>query len=132
MVLGPTQLSASLLEATHTATSLPWWASIPATTLAVRAALLPLSIKAKSASANLVLLDAAVAKSRAISQAVDPVVAKQLGRMRLVHMVYTLLRQRHGTPPSLRWYWINAAVQVGGASSFEYQLLTNCWSRGYL
>lgn len=46
-------------EAGHSLTHLPWWASIPMTTLAVRAVLLPLSVKAKAASVNVVLLNAA-------------------------------------------------------------------------
>jgi hypothetical protein len=37
-------------------TGLPWWASIPSTTLAMRFALLPLTLKAKSAALNWVLL----------------------------------------------------------------------------
>lgn len=39
----------------HSMTGLPWWASIPLTTLALRTALLPLTLKAKSAGLNFIL-----------------------------------------------------------------------------
>lgn len=62
LVLSPSHLGAQLFEAAHTATGLPWWASIPITALGVRTALLPFSIKARGASTNLLLLNAAFAQ----------------------------------------------------------------------
>lgn len=59
LVLSPSQLGAAAWESGHALTGLPWWASIPATTFAVRGLLLPLSAKAKAASTNVVLLNAA-------------------------------------------------------------------------
>lgn len=55
-LLNPVLLSSGLWEWVHSATGLPWWASIPLTTLGLRAALLPLTLKAKSAALNWVLL----------------------------------------------------------------------------
>lgn len=60
LVLSPSQLGAQVWEAGHSLTGLPWWASIPLTTLAMRTALAPLSAKARAASANWILLDAAI------------------------------------------------------------------------
>lgn len=51
-----------LWEAVHASTGLPWLVAIPVGTLAVRGLLLPLSLKAKAASANLLLLDHAVSQ----------------------------------------------------------------------
>jgi hypothetical protein len=55
-LLNPFVLGSSIWELGHSMTGLPWWASIPATTLAMRFALLPLTLKAKSAALNWVLL----------------------------------------------------------------------------
>jgi len=52
-------MSYRVWEAGHSLTGLPWWASIPATTVAARGLLLPLSVKAKAASLNVVLLNSA-------------------------------------------------------------------------
>lgn len=57
-----------VLEATHTLTGLPWWASITATCLAGRAVLLPLSLKARQASVNVQLLDVSFSKVGPTSQ----------------------------------------------------------------
>lgn len=111
MFFSPTQLGVQLLEAVHGSTGFPWWASIPATAFAVRALLSPLSLKAKAASANIVLLHHSFNQAKLISKDMKPVDAASLGRMQLVKQVYALLRKRHGTP-SLKWYWMNAAVQV--------------------
>ncbi|KXZ57013.1 hypothetical protein GPECTOR_1g915 [Gonium pectorale] len=70
LVLSPTQLGAQLWEGAHSASGLPWWAAIPAATLAVRGALLPLSLKAYAASANVTLLHRAVTASRSVAEAV--------------------------------------------------------------
>jgi hypothetical protein len=42
-------------ESMHSMTGLPWWATIPLTTFAMRSCLLPLTLKAKSAGLNFVL-----------------------------------------------------------------------------
>lgn len=114
LLFSPTQLGVQLLEAVHSSTGLPWWASIPATALALRTLLAPLSLKAKAASANIVLLHHSFSEARLMSADMEPAAAASLGRSDLVKRVYRLLRARHGTP-SLRWYWLNAAVQVRAA-----------------
>ncbi|KAF6251226.1 hypothetical protein COO60DRAFT_657511 [Scenedesmus sp. NREL 46B-D3] len=55
-LLNPFVLGSSIWELGHSMTGLPWWASIPATTLAMRFLLLPFTLKAKSAALNWVLL----------------------------------------------------------------------------
>ncbi|EFJ48647.1 hypothetical protein VOLCADRAFT_117564 [Volvox carteri f. nagariensis] len=54
LILSPTQLGVQWWEGAHTATGLPWWAAIPTTTLLLRGALMPLSLRAYAASANAV------------------------------------------------------------------------------
>ncbi|KAG2498063.1 hypothetical protein HYH03_003824 [Edaphochlamys debaryana] len=71
LFFSPTQLGVQLWEGVHTATGLPWWASIPAATVAVRGLLLPLSLKAYAASSQIALLHRAVGLSRSISEAVE-------------------------------------------------------------
>ncbi|PNH04291.1 hypothetical protein TSOC_009558 [Tetrabaena socialis] len=71
LFLSPPQLGAQLWEGVHSATGLPWWAAIPAGTLAVRAALLPLSLRAYAASSNIALLHSAVGLARRASEAVS-------------------------------------------------------------
>ncbi len=54
--LDPFHLGYQLLDAVHSSTGLPWWASIPLTSLAIRACLLPLSLRnAKLIRTNLAL-----------------------------------------------------------------------------
>lgn len=62
----PITFGTSLWELAHGATGLPWWATIPAATLALRAALLPLTLKARAATLNFALLREADATSRAL------------------------------------------------------------------
>ena len=62
MLFSPTLLGAQLWNAGHTLTALPWWASIPLTTFAVRAVLLPLTFKARGASCKMELLNTAVSQ----------------------------------------------------------------------
>jgi hypothetical protein len=54
-LLSPAVLGCSVWEMVHSASGLPWWASIPLTTLGLRTLLLPLTLKAKSAGLNFVL-----------------------------------------------------------------------------
>lgn len=61
-MLSPTLLGAQVWEVGHSLTGLPWWGSILATTFAARTLLLPLSLKGRSASSNLLLLDTALAQ----------------------------------------------------------------------
>jgi hypothetical protein len=70
LVLSPTQLGVQLWEGAHAATGLPWWAAIPTATFALRGALLPLSLRAYAASANVTLLHQAFGLSRAVAEAV--------------------------------------------------------------
>lgn len=54
-LIHPVVLGCSFWESIHSLTGLPWWASIPVATLGLRTALLPFTIKAKSAGLNFVL-----------------------------------------------------------------------------
>lgn len=54
-MFNPVVMGCSVWEMVHSTTGLPWWASIPLTTLALRTTLLPLTVKAKSAGLNFVL-----------------------------------------------------------------------------
>ncbi|KAI9098275.1 60Kd inner membrane protein-domain-containing protein [Phlyctochytrium arcticum] len=49
----PAGLAQSLLEAVYVTTGLPWWATIMVTTVLIRTALLPLTLKAQRAAAKL-------------------------------------------------------------------------------
>ncbi|GAX79742.1 hypothetical protein CEUSTIGMA_g7183.t1 [Chlamydomonas eustigma] len=127
MMFAPSQIGAQLLNQVHSATGLPWWASIPLATLAVRAALLPLSIRAKASSTNLILINEALAKARQIrdkikssslpdgsslsSTARDDKAVKDIGMWSLARGTYLHLRTQHSVP-SLRWYILNAITQT--------------------
>ncbi len=123
-LLNPVVLGTQAWELFHATTGLPWWASIPATTLALRALLLPLTLKAKAATVNFALMQQASANADVVLQQIgqqdkeDGAAAKQdrvsaLRRMQLTRQYYRYLRKQHGTP-SLWWYNINVFVQVGG------------------
>lgn len=60
MFFSPTQLGVQFWEGVHTASGLPWWASIPLATVALRVALFPLSLKARAASTHAELLHQSV------------------------------------------------------------------------
>ncbi len=64
MVFSPAQLGAASLEVVHSSTGLPWWVSIPVTAVAARGLLLPLSLKARQASGNVLLLNKAFSQVR--------------------------------------------------------------------
>ncbi|KAJ9526321.1 hypothetical protein QJQ45_009772 [Haematococcus lacustris] len=102
MMLSPSQLGAQLWESGHALTGLPWWASIPLTTLGVRALLLPMSLKAHSAAGNL---------ARALSQHMSAAQSRSLGRLLLVRAIYQQLQSRQQLP-SLYWWASNAVVQT--------------------
>ena len=153
----------------HSTTGMPWWASIPIATLALRAALLPLSLRAKvrskcdscfcskftllilqflmelrqAASANFILINEAISKARSVRDGIiaaekvhimaaeaatkseDERTASQLsnvpskrarlpsgmGMWSLARGVYQHSKL-HTQAPSLRWYTINAIIQV--------------------
>ena len=57
----PVGLTAAALEAAHTTTGLPWWATIACGAVAVRAALFPFTVKQAKAGA---LLNTAIARAR--------------------------------------------------------------------
>jgi hypothetical protein len=138
-VMNPIVMSCSFWEMMHSATGLPWWASIPLTTLALRTALLPLTLKAKSAGLNFVLAQQATqtatnlldhwkqqsaqqgsssdGSSSALSQRVFGLGGKEAlkrpSRWRLSRMYYRYYRNQHGTT-SLWWWTANIGIQVGG------------------
>ena len=66
--LNPIVLATQVWEGFHSATGLPWWASIPITTLTLRTLMLPLTLKAKAAALNFVLLQQASAASAALHE----------------------------------------------------------------
>ena len=47
-------------ELGHSLSGLPWWASIPLTSVAVQSLLLPLSVKGRAATTNVVLLNTSI------------------------------------------------------------------------
>lgn len=121
MMVSPTQLACQALNAAH-ATGLPWWAAIPAATLGMRAVTLPLSLRAKAASANFLLLNGSLEKARLVREALQashlqqqqggPNPALPIPSMwRLTREIVGYERKQQGVP-SMRWYWVNAAVQV--------------------
>jgi len=120
-------LGARVWEAGHSMTYLPWWASIPATTLAVKGLLLPLSIKARAASLNVVLLNSAFTQARLLAQSVKPADARALGYLALVRAIYTQLRLRHPAP-SMAWYISNMGMQAATFSLLTSSLNTMCAS----
>ncbi len=141
-LFSPTQLGVQFWEAAHASSGLPWWAAIPAATLALRTALLPLSLQAYAASANILLLHRSIVLSREVSVAVEaasssgnapaddstpgatsapaaeaptqpqPSASAALGRVELTRRLYAQLRAEQGTVPPFGWYLANAAVQV--------------------
>ncbi|GBF90837.1 hypothetical protein Rsub_03691 [Raphidocelis subcapitata] len=125
--LNPIVLGTSVWELAHAATGLPWWASIPLTTLALRTALLPLTVKARGATVNFGLMRQAAAASRALwdrmqqEQQAAAVAGggggaaasdgKAMTRSQLTRQYLDYMRRQHATP-SLWWYTANAFVQV--------------------
>lgn len=93
LVLSPTQLGVQLWESAHAAAGLPWWLAIPVTTLAVRAALLPLSLRAYAASSNVALLHQAVGLSRSVTEAVEAAAQKS---------AYQAVGQERRTEPAVQ------------------------------
>ncbi|KAJ9525427.1 hypothetical protein QJQ45_003169 [Haematococcus lacustris] len=83
MMLSPSQLGAQLWESGHALTGLPWWASIPLTTLG----------------------------ARALSQHMSAEQSRSLGRLLLVRAIYQQLQSRQQLP-SLYWWASNAVVQT--------------------
>ncbi|KAF5842472.1 hypothetical protein DUNSADRAFT_7082 [Dunaliella salina] len=120
-------LGARVWEAGHSLTNLPWWASIPATALAVKGLLLPLSIKARAASINVVLLNSAFTQASLLAQRVKPGDARVLGYLALVRAIYAQLCVRHSAP-SLAWYIPNMVVQAATFSWLTSSLNTMCAS----
>jgi hypothetical protein len=134
----PVLFGTSVWEVVHAATGLPWWASIPVTTLALRAALLPLTLKARGATVNFALMQQASAASRVLwermqqEQAAAATTAasssdaggsrspggKAVTRRQLTRQYLNYMRNHHGTP-SLWWYTANAFVQVSSGSGGE-------------
>jgi len=66
--LNPLVVSTQAWEAIHAATGLPWWASIPLTTVALRTLLLPFTIKAKAATVNFALIQQASNSASMLAQ----------------------------------------------------------------
>jgi hypothetical protein len=139
-LIHPVVLGCSFWESIHSLTGLPWWASIPVATLGLRTALLPFTIKAKSAGLNFVLAQQATqtatnllehwkqqqaassSSSSAASSGSSGGSSNSLGLgrseelkrpswLRLTRMYYRYYRKQHGTT-SLWWWSGNIAVQV--------------------
>jgi membrane protein insertase Oxa1/YidC/SpoIIIJ len=122
-------LATQAWEAAHAASGLPWWLSIPVTAVALRAALLPLTLKAKGAAVNFALMRRAAETAGAAlrreeeekevqrrakeeptttTTTAPPTTAT---RFALARRYYALLRRQHGTP-SMWWYNLNVLAQV--------------------
>jgi hypothetical protein len=135
-VLNPVVMGCSVWEMMHSATGLPWWISIPLTTLTMRTLLLPLTLKAKSAGLNFVLAQQATQtatnlldhwkQAQAQAQQAGGSSSSSAGfglgsseelkrpnRWRLSRMYYRYYRKQHGTT-SLWWWSANIFIQVGG------------------
>lgn len=136
-VLNPIVMGCSVWETMHSATGLPWWISIPLTTLTMRTLLLPLTLKAKSAGLNFVLAQQATQTAtnlldhwkQAQAQAQQAGGGSSSGsssagfglggseelkrpsRWRLSRMYYRYYRKQHGTT-SLWWWSVNIFTQV--------------------
>lgn len=65
LLASPLMAATQTWEIAHQATGLPWWATIPLTTVAVRSMLLPMTIRAKAASVNFLLYAAALRRASA-------------------------------------------------------------------
>eukprot|EP00879_Flechtneria_rotunda_P009668 GHRR01010116.1.p1 GENE.GHRR01010116.1~~GHRR01010116.1.p1 ORF type:complete len:364 (+),score=124.25 GHRR01010116.1:183-1274(+) len=130
--LSPLVLGSSVWELVHSSTGLPWWASIPLTTFALRTAMLPFTLKAKSAALNWLLMQQATQtasnlleqlqqqQAAAASSASStpkqqylnaPQPLKQPSRLRLTRMYYKYYRKQHKTT-SLWWFIANGVIQV--------------------
>jgi hypothetical protein len=137
-LMNPVVLSSSVWELMHSATGLPWWASIPVTTLALRTVCLPFTLKAKSAALNFVLAQKASETASRLLQKMKQeelthqqmqqlaaaadgqqqlLTASSLQQLRkpswfkLSRMYYRYFRQHHKTT-HLGWFVFNTAVQV--------------------
>jgi hypothetical protein len=129
----------------HSMTGLPWWATIPLTTFALRSSLLYLTLKAKSAGLNFVLAQQATQTATNLlehwkqqqagsASSTDASTSDNssnpgqrvvgLGRQeelnrpsrwRLTRMYYRYYRKQYGTT-SLWWWTANICVQVSGHS----------------
>jgi len=147
----PIVLGTSVWEVMHSVTGLPWWASIPLTTLALRTALLPLTLKARGATINFALMRQATATSHALwdrmqqeqqqastSGSSRPASSsigggggknRSLTKNQLTKRYLLYMRKQHGTP-SLWWYTANALVQVNvflSMSAALRQMSTVAW-----
>lgn len=132
-ILSPSQLGVQAFHSLYTLTSLPWWASIPLTTLAARVALAPLSIRAKAASAHFPLMQTALSKSRAIRHKINEHLVTS-GKPAHGPSMWTMTRLTHKylanqlKVPSFKWYTFNAVVQAGVLSSLTAALKYMCSS----
>lgn len=119
----PVIFATSVWESFHSTTGLPWWASIPLTTLCLRSLLLPLTLKARAGSLNFGLMQQASATASMIldkqqqqqqqgatSSSRLPAALPQ-SHMQLARAYYSFLRKQHGTPSTL-WFGVNAFAQV--------------------
>lgn len=111
-MLSPTQIGVQLWEGSHAASGLPWWAAIPATTLAVRAALLPLSLRAYAASANVALLHRSLAMSKVVAEAVTTASREQ--------------QQRHEEWQQQQQGQVEAGLAAGGSSNMATSSSGGC------
>ena len=108
---GP-QLATQILNQAHQ--SLPWWAAIPCVTLASRALLLPLSLKARKAMDNIPIFRNSLERSASIRELM--VKSRGLDRSHLPSL-QQLARSIHkheaekGKVPGFHWAVINGAAQ---------------------
>lgn len=131
-LFSPIMLSTQAWEAMHTVTGLPWWLTIPVTTIALRTALLPLDLKAKAASVNFALMEHAYSSTSRLAlqlqgggaSSAPPAAAAsdapapdaqgpddRVERLRLALRYYRYLRRRHRTP-AMAWFGANIFVQA--------------------
>ncbi len=124
------QLAAQMLIATHTYLAAPWWLSIPIATLTLRVLLIPLSLRAKAASAGLLLFQEALTRASVLRRKLQeelvnaslkgkeesgsfslPKPSHKVSMFHVTTQTYMFLKANHKIP-SFFWYMANAGVQV--------------------
>eukprot|EP00798_Chlamydomonas_sp_ICE-L_P002401 gene2401-8710_t len=95
----------------------------------IRAALMPLTLKAKAASANMLLWEEANLLSKDISKRAGDDALALGSTSRLSNMVLQQLQKKQKVPP-MKWYYANMVVQGSIITTLSLslkQMSTNCW-----
>ena len=130
LTTGP-QLATQVLNQTHQI--LPWWAAIPCVTLAARALLLPLSLRARKAMAHIPIYRESLSRSASIRE--EAIKSKGLDKahlpslLLLARIIYRY-ELKKASIPSFNWAIANGAAQsltfISLASALRH-MSTNLW-----